>query len=67
LLYRLYCREYHFAYRWLVIQKLLCHVKYIITMNAIKETAHLKVYRTVILTVVLYGREIWSLTMGGGT
>ena len=25
-----------------------------------------KIYRTIILTVIVYGRETWSLTLGGG-
>jgi hypothetical protein len=57
---------------------LLCDVKYIITISTVKETPHLtsphltsphltsphlKIYRTIIVPVVLYGSETWSLTL----
>ena len=64
LLCRLFFRQYHFA----DIQKLLCDVKYIITINTVNTSSHLtspqlKIYRNIILPVVLYGCETWSLTL----
>jgi hypothetical protein len=34
---------------------------------SLSKNLKIKIYKTVILSVVLYGRETWSLHFGGGT
>jgi hypothetical protein len=43
---------------------LLFSPKYFLFLSHIKKNLKIKIYKTVILPVVLYGCKIWSLTLG---
>jgi hypothetical protein len=42
-------------------------VQNLLSSRLISKNLKIKIYRTVILPVVLYGCETWSLTLGGNT
>ena len=46
-------------------KKLNCHhsVQNLLSSSLLSKNLKIKIYRTIILPVVLYGRETWSLTL----
>ena len=41
----------------------ICVIGHILSSNLLSKTLTIKIYRTIILPLVLYGCEIWSLTL----
>jgi hypothetical protein len=58
------CEEIHTS---LKAGNTCCHsVQNLSSSSLLSKNVKIKIYRTIILPVVLYGCETWSLTWGGG-
>ena len=53
--------------RWKLGNACYYSVQNILSSSLLSKNVKIKIYRTIILPVVLYGCETWSLTLRGGT
>jgi hypothetical protein len=47
-----------------ILKAIICHMTFVLgTCKSLSKNGKIKIYRTIILFVILYGCETWSLTL----